>query len=329
MYEDDAFTDFAVAQLDAHDPSTPLFLYFTPHSVHEPLEVPQAQLDKFSYINDTYRRSYAAMVNNVDAHIGRIVDELRKKGMWENTLLFLTSDNGGPIYNQGTAGANNYPLRGGKRSNWEGGIRVNALVSGGLIPPSRRGAVETSLIGIEDWYTTFCALAGVDPTDDKGGAAGLPPVDGHDMWPLLSGANSTSPRTEVVIGSAGVDGSQYHDGDTVVQALIRADGYKLMWGSVEQNIWTGPFYPNASTNWVNTPADCGLPSNATCLFNVLTDPTEHVNLASVQPGVVADMQARIAELQAGVFSPQRGAPGHGACGVAHTQWKGFVGPFLP
>ena len=46
-------------------------------------------------------------------------------------------------------------------------------------------------------YTTFCGLAGVDPTDERAAAAGLPPVDGHDLWPLISGANATSPRTEV------------------------------------------------------------------------------------------------------------------------------------
>ena len=47
----------------------------------------------------------------------------------------FTSDNGGPVYFGGAAGANNYPLRGGKTSNYQGGIRVNAFASGGIFTP--------------------------------------------------------------------------------------------------------------------------------------------------------------------------------------------------
>ena len=59
-------------------------------------------------------------------------------GMWNNTLLVFASDNGGPVYNNGTPGASNYPLKGGKMSNWEGGIRVAAFVSGGAVPSNKR-----------------------------------------------------------------------------------------------------------------------------------------------------------------------------------------------
>jgi arylsulfatase I/J len=54
--------------------------------------------------------------------------------MYDNTFLIFSSDNGGPI----AGGANNYPMRGGKFSNWEGGIRVAAFVSGGVVPAARR-----------------------------------------------------------------------------------------------------------------------------------------------------------------------------------------------
>ena len=90
----------------------------------------------------------------------------------------------------------------GKYSQFEGGVRVNGFVSGGALPASVRGTPVDGLISVADWYTTFCALAGVDPTDHKAAAAGLPPVDGLNMWPLLSGQNGTSPRDEVPIGSS-------------------------------------------------------------------------------------------------------------------------------
>lgn len=63
--------------------------------------------------------------------------------------------------NGGTAGGNNYPLRGFKRTNWEGGMRVAAFVSGGLIPTALRGTSNDQRFHIVDWYPTFCHLAGI------------------------------------------------------------------------------------------------------------------------------------------------------------------------
>lgn len=57
--------------------------------------------------------------------------------MWDNTLMVVGSDNGGPIYPNG--GANNYPLKGGKMSDWQGGVGVNASMSGGFLPEKMRG----------------------------------------------------------------------------------------------------------------------------------------------------------------------------------------------
>ena len=93
-YEDDLFADFLVQGISAHaNASQPLLTYFAPHSVHVasdpglPLEAPDAALARFAFINDTSRQYYAAMVNTVDAQIGRIVDALKARGMWENTLV--------------------------------------------------------------------------------------------------------------------------------------------------------------------------------------------------------------------------------------------------
>jgi arylsulfatase A-like enzyme len=218
-------------------------------------------------------------------------------------------------------------MRGGKMSNWQGGIRVNAFASGGLIPQSQRGTVNSGLMVAADWYSTFCALAGVDPTDERAAVAGLPPIDSLNMWPLLSGATTVSPRAEIVVGS---DSSECGFGNgTMVQALIRADGYKLIIGSLGQNIWTGPYYPNATTKWNDTAYNCGIPPNngTGCLFNILSDPTEHVDLASTSPDIVAAMLARINEYQATAFSPNRGTDDGSACRASRETWGGFWGPF--
>ena len=95
-YVDDIFLRRVLDVIAAHDPSTPLFLSFTPHGVHTPLEVPQAFLDKFSFIDDPRRRLYAAMVNHVDTMVGAVSDALKAKGMWDNLLWLGSADNGGP-----------------------------------------------------------------------------------------------------------------------------------------------------------------------------------------------------------------------------------------
>jgi arylsulfatase A-like enzyme len=131
VHEDDLFTSFALEAISgAAAAQAPLFLYFAPHAAHQPLEVPDAQLARFDFVcaNDTskqcqWRKQYAALVNLVDGHIGRIVDALKAAEMWDNTILFLSADNGGPIYGgaftcktcDGDAAANNFPLRGGSK----------------------------------------------------------------------------------------------------------------------------------------------------------------------------------------------------------------------
>ena len=128
------------------------------HQAHSPLEAPAALLSNFtSFINDTNRAHYAALASSLDTLVGSVVDALVERGMWNSTLLVFSSDNGGPVYlsddfSGALAGAaNNWPLRGGKISNWEGGVRVNAFASGGFIPPTRRGSLEPGLTAIEDW----------------------------------------------------------------------------------------------------------------------------------------------------------------------------------
>ena len=337
-YEDDLFTNFTIDAIASHDTSAgPMFIYFAPHSNHLPLEVPDAQLAKFASVDEPARRNYAAMNNYVDFHVGQVVDALKAAGMWENTIMVVTADNGGPIFGpssqcrtcDGSAGASNYPLRGSKHSPFEGGIRSNAFVSGGLVPVSQRGTTREGLVAIEDWYRTFAGLAGADPNDERAAAAGLPPVEGYDMWPYLSGANATSPRTEVPIGSSG-DGIS--DGATIIQGLLRADGYKILWDSCDFPVWTGPIYPNkttASAKWQNIPLDCGTLEAPKCLFNVFSDPTEHNNLADSLPDIVAEMSARLIAINATLFSPNRGTPYPSACKTCQTVWHGFAGPFMP
>lgn len=331
-WEDDLLQARLLEKISAHDPARPLFLFWSAHTVHEPYEVPDADLANFPDIDIPIRRFYAAMVSHLDSLIPAIVTALKAKGMWENSLFIMSSDNGGPLSNgppdptmQTGGGANNYPLRGGKIGIMEGGIRLNAFVSGGFLPASLRGTIYEGFMHLEDWYTTLCALAGVDPTDERAAAAGLPPVDGLDFSQVLLGTNSTSPRTEIVIGNS--DDSD-HSGNTIVAGVINTtSGYKYIIGSVDPAFVQGEIFPNSTSAAHNPPLACGDPlvKGTGCLFNILTDPSETTDLAASMPHVVQTMRARITELQKTVFSPDRGVHERDMCLDGLSRWGGYVG----
>lgn len=309
-YEEGLFKQHVLDVISKHDPSSPLFLYYAPHIVHTPLQVPNAYLEKFSFIDNRDRQYYHAMVNYLDDVVGDLVSALKGRGMWENLLFVASSDNGGPEYPGG--GANNYPLRGGKVTDWQGGIRVNAFVSGGFLPDKMRGEKTNGYIHLADWYGTFCGLAGVDSVDIKAAAAKLPPVDSLDMWPLISGENTTSPRTEI---------------HASINALISGD-YKILMGLMRQAGWTGPQYPNQTnpTGGIKSVEDCG---NTGCLFNIKQDPEERMNLASTMPNVLKEMRMKLVAVNGTYFNPNRGNAWPEACQMAVEKYGNFWGPFLP
>jgi len=318
-YEDELFAERMVAQIQQHNASAgPFFGFAAWHNCHAPPEVPAAFLANFSaFIPVPGRAMYAAKANYLDAQIGKVVDALKAAGMYENTIIWAAADNGGPL-----GSANNWPLRGGKFSNWEGGVRVNAFVSGGAVPPARRGTAEAGFMAIADIYPTLCALAGADPTDARAAAAGLPPVDGLNMWPLLSGATNVSPRTEVVLGDTDTGGQ---NGNTVVQGYINASsGLKVLTGEVWWSFWPGPQSPVANGPSMNVSVDC----KPACLFDVLADPSELKDLAQERPDVVAAMLQRTAELTRSAFNPDRGKRNVSLVCAAAARYGGFLGPFL-
>ena len=308
-YEEGLFKERILKIINDHDKSTPLFLYYAAHIVHKPYQVPDSYLKKFDFIDEQYRQVYLAMVNYLDDVVGEIVKALKDKGLWENLLFVSSSDNGGPV--RKGYGGNNFPLKGGKWTDWQGGVRVNAFAAGGYLPEKMKGQKTDGYIHVADWYSTFCAMVGVDPTDERAAKAKLPPIDSLNMWPLISGQNSTSPRTDIPISNA---------------TLISGD-YKILSGSVEQAGWTGPVYPNTTkTSGISAVEHCG---NTGCLYDIQQDPEEHVNLAGKMPDVLKEMQKKLAKYTASRFNPDRGNKWPGACDKATKMYNGYWGPFIP
>ncbi|KAG5176255.1 arylsulfatase B-like protein [Tribonema minus] len=316
LYGDELYQQRASQVIMSHDPKKPLFLVWAPHAIHSPLEPPAARFDEFAFINDnTARRNYAATLADIDMRIGMIIQNLKSKKIWSSSLVVVMSDNGGPISFAG--GASNYPLRGGKYGNFEGGARVNALVSGGYLPQARRGAVATGLIAAEDWYATYCALAGQDPVDSKASKAGLPPVDSINMWPYLSGQVSWC-NTGGVCMYAAAQSVGLLRGSTLLtccRALLSDPSLRLNCGD-PQKATTSPY-------------------TGVCLFDVFTDPTESTNLAqnATRQQDIARLAQRIVSINKTVFAPDRGAiPANlvdsVACKYAVANLSGFEGPWL-
>ena len=118
---------------------------------------------------------YAAMVDAMDQAVGKVLEQLEKSGVADNTIVFFTSDNGGLSTSEGSP-TSNLPLRGGKGWTYEGGIREPWLVRyPGVTQPST--VSDTPICSI-DLFPTVAAAAGVDVAHE---------VDGVDLRPALAG----------------------------------------------------------------------------------------------------------------------------------------------
>jgi arylsulfatase A-like enzyme len=106
----------------------PFFLMAAYNAPHTPLQAPDSYVEMFLSEPDPVKRVYYAMIKQLDDAIGRLMEEMESLGLLENTLVFFLSDNGGATYTHTT---DNGPLRGGKITDFEGGIRVPFFMSWG------------------------------------------------------------------------------------------------------------------------------------------------------------------------------------------------------
>ncbi len=255
--------------------SKPLFLYVPFNGVHSPFQVPDRYTQPYASLKGT-RRNIAGMMSAVDEAIGQIIAALDAAGMRKETLIVFSSDNGGP--NPGPV-SDNGPLRAGKGTIYEGGVRVCAFANWpGHIPA---GATVNEPMHAVDWYPTLVKLAG-GSLDQK------LPLDGRDVWPMLTqGAKSP------------------HDAILLVQnpdrAAVRMGDWKLLMNASEDASESVPEGESVKKKSA---------ANSVMLYNVASDIGEKTNLAEKEPERVATMQAKLEELLKGAVTPgQVGAEG--------------------
>ncbi len=147
----------------------PFFLYMAHMYVHRPIYAPER------FMRESQNGRYGAGVECVDWCAGVIMHELKQLGLDENTLVIFTSDNGS---RGGDEGGSNAPLRGGKGSTWEGGMRLPCIMRWPEKIPA--GQVNSEVVTSMDFLPTFVKMAGGEVETER-------PIDGKDITPLMFG----------------------------------------------------------------------------------------------------------------------------------------------
>lgn len=161
----------------------PFFLYYSPYAVHTPIHPVNHLLPKYENKagwNGQQNARYATMVENLDSQIGRMVELLKETGKYGNTFILFISDNGG-VYEI----TKQWPLRAGKGSYYEGGIREPMFASwpGRISPGVRSDSPVTNL----DFFPTILEVAGIPRPDDK-------LLDGQSILPVLTQVGTLEQR---------------------------------------------------------------------------------------------------------------------------------------
>lgn len=167
----DLFTQWSVEYIKSQaEDNRPFFLYLAYNAPHFPVQPPQEWLDRVKErepeITET-RAELVAFIEHMDDGIGKVINALKESGQYDNTLIIFSSDNGGHLPSE----ANNGPLRDGKQSMYEGGLKVPTCVSwpGKITAGSVSGQSHLSM----DLYPTLLELAGLSPKDSIEGQSFL------------------------------------------------------------------------------------------------------------------------------------------------------------
>ncbi len=208
----DLFSDWAIRYLESRaGEEAPFFLFLSYNAPHTPIQPPADWLAKVKAREpgiDGRRAKLVALIEHLDAGVGRVIAALEDNGLSKETLVVFTSDNGG----QANVGARNAPWRGEKQEMWEGGLRVPTCVvwPGEIEPGSRFGGGAMTM----DWLPTFAELAGATP---PGG------IEGRSLWGAIRGKGELPDRAMIWVrreGGRKYGGLAYH--------AIRKGRWKLL-----------------------------------------------------------------------------------------------------
>lgn len=226
-YLADFLTDRAIGFIDRHK-NGPFFLYLPHFAVHSPFQAKVELIDRFRAVppsNGHNNPTYAAMIASLDESVGRVLDAIEKAGLDDRTLVIFSSDNGGlggykaEGLDEMRSITDNAPLRSGKGSLYEGGIRVPFLFrwTGTIQPGSRSSEPIISV----DLYPTLCDLAGVPAPVGQ-------TLDGVSVLPILMGEAESTKREALYWHFPGYLGAGAGQWRTTPVSVARSGPLKLL-----------------------------------------------------------------------------------------------------
>lgn len=294
-YSTEVFSRKAVEVVErhaAHERDKPLFLYLAFQAMHagffQPNQVPPYWVEPYlKRMGPGQRRQFAGALAAVDSAVGNLTDVLERNGFTdENTLIIVSTDNGGPVHVGDAVGARNTPYRGGKHCLYEGGVRGVAFLAGYGI--KRKGKSYSALMHITDWFATLADVAGFSLETKR-------PLDSVSHWARLSAdsdeelADAEPLRTEIALGNV----SDYGYGF----GMIIDDDEGHQWKIIADS----PGYPSVLTEEDPASDPHGLETkgkschNGFCLFELTSDPQESNDLAEdpAYASILAKLRKRI------------------------------------
>ena len=309
-YLTDVLTDEAVAFVQRHK-AEPFFLYAAYNAPHSPLQAPEPLIQRYrdaGELTEAVCRLYA-MIEAMDAGIGRLLETVEKEGLARNTIVLFTSDNGPYLGGAGQDNCRRFNgnLNGSKGDALEGGIRVPAILRWPQHLPAR--LCTNGLVHFCDWYPTLLSLARVRRPFG-------PELDGHDVTPVLRGGPDPKPRAWFW---------QWNRYEPVphCNAAMHEDGWKLYWPPVQEARVKDPRDAEPYERGLTEPhrlmdIDPALPERRLPptppprLFNLVNDPGERMDMAPVEPERVARMRQQWDAWFARAFEQWRAAR-HDVC----------------
>ncbi|SMP69100.1 Arylsulfatase A [Neorhodopirellula lusitana] len=256
----------------------PFFLNLWYYAVHTPIEAQRDKVAKYKQLVDPngHQRnpSYAALVEHLDDSVGSVLKAIDEKGLSDNTIVIFFSDNGGEIRKGVTS---NFPLRSGKTSLYEGGVRVPLFIRWPGI--TQAGQTCQEAVAGHDLYPTILRMTGV-----KGHAGQNAKMDGVDITQLLRDPSASLP-------SRAMHWLRYGE-------LVHYPTYK-------NDREFGPCAAIRKGDWKMVeryPTPHGLEHRFE-LFNLQEDPYEAQNRASEEPAKLAELQRDLAAWQTEIEIP--------------------------
>lgn len=212
----DIFTQWAIDYINSQKKSEkPFFLYLAFNAPHSPIQPPKEWLEKVKKRDSGLsekRANLVAFIEHLDDGIGQVINTLKKNKLYEQTLIVFTSDNGGHLKYE----ANNGPLRNGKGSVYEGGLKVpTSIVWKNHIAP---GSVSKYKAATMDLYPTLLQAADIEMNHD---------IDGVSFLPVLMGENR-SDKDRLLYFTRREGGMPY--GGLTIQA-VQLNDWKLLQNS--------------------------------------------------------------------------------------------------